>query len=155
LWGDEVLQPIPRRIGGWVFANRLEMRARLVREVGLPAPRLLGLAGWPLTWHNARKVGADDANLVREAIAVLPGLLDHIEDLLDEGTIGGERRNAADFQIGASLRLLMAFVDLAPALASRRAGRFAAELMPDYPTGVPQGQIPHDWLKALAIVTLP
>jgi glutathione S-transferase len=149
LWGDEILQPVPRRIGGWVFANRPEMRTRLAREIGLPAPRLLGLAGWPLTWHNARKVGADDAEHVRRTVEMLPSLLDHVDDLLNQGTIGGERRNAADFQIGTSVRLLMTFGDLASALEGRRAVRFATELLPDYPTGLPAGLVPQEWLKPL------
>ena len=147
LWGDEVLQPVPRRIGGWVFANRTEMRIRIAREAGLPAPRLLGPAGWPVSWYNARKVGADDTERVRKTMESLPAVLDHVDELLAEGTIGGERRNAADFQIGTSIRLLMTFADLAPALEGRRAARFATELMPGYPTGVPAGMIPRGWLE--------
>ena len=149
LWGDEVLQPVPRRIGGWVFANRPGMRTRLAREAGLPAPRLLGSAGWPVTWYNARKVGANDTEQVRKTIEMLPAVLDHVDELLSEGTIGGEQRNAADFQIGTSIRLLMTFADLAPALGGRRAARFATELMPDYPTGVPAGLVPQGWLELL------
>lgn len=149
LWGDDILQPVPRRIGGWVFANRPEMRTRLAREAGLPAPRLLGLVGWPVTWYNALKVGADDTERVRRTVEMLPTLLDHVDDLLDEGTIGGEHRNAADFQIGTSVRLLVTFADLAPALEGREATRFATELMPDYPTGVPAGLVPQEWLEPL------
>ena len=149
LWGDDILQPVPRRIGGWVFANRPEMRTRLAREAGLPAPRLLGLAGWPVTWYNARKVGANDTEDVRKTVEMLPPLLDHVDDLLNEGTIGCEQRNAADFQIGTSVRLLITFADLAPALEGRAAVRFATELMPEYPTGVPAGLVPHEWLELL------
>lgn len=147
LWGDEILQPVPRRIGGWVFANRSEMRIRLAREAGLPAPRLLGLAGWPVTWHNARKVGANRTEQVKRTVEALPLLLDHVDELLNEGTIGGGQRNAADFQIGTSVRLLITFADLAPALKGRAAVRFATELMPDYPTGIPAGLVPHEWLE--------
>ena len=148
-WGDDVLQPVPRRIGGWVFANRPEMRVRLAREAGLPAPRLLGAAGRPVTWYNARKVGASVTEQVRKTVEMLPSLLDHVDDLLNEGTIGGEQRNAADFQIGTSVRLLMTFPDLAPALEGRSATRFAAELMPEYPTGVPAGLVPLEWVALL------
>jgi hypothetical protein len=77
---------------------------------------------------------------------MLPALLDHVEELLDEGTIGGEQRNAADFQIGTSVRLLMTFEDLAPAMSGRKAARFATELMPNYPTGIPAGFVPQEWL---------
>ena len=150
LWGDAVLQPVPRRIGNWIFAHRPEMRTRLARETGLPAPRILGPLNWPVTWYFARKHGADDTDRVRKTIAMLPAVLDHVDELLDDGTIGGEQRNAADFQIATSVRLLMAIADLAPALEDRRAAaRFAKALMPDYPTGIPAGFIPRQWLGLL------
>jgi glutathione S-transferase len=148
-WGEEILQPVPRRIGGWIIANRLQMRTRIAREAGLPAARVLAFLGRPLTVYNAHRVGARDAEQVRETVAMLPGLLDHVDDLLEEGTIGSSQRNAADFQIGTSVRLLMAFADLAPALEGRRAARFAAELMPEYPTGMPARMIPAQWLVSL------
>jgi glutathione S-transferase len=148
-WGDEVLQSAPRRVGNWVFSHRKGMRVRLAREAGLPAPWLLGPVGWPVTWYFARKHGADDTESVRETVAMLPTLLDHVDELLGEGTIGGDQRNAADFQIATSVRLMMTFEDLAPALDGRAAARFATELMPDYPTGIPAGFVPHEWLAAL------
>lgn len=148
-WCDDVLQRVPRRLGGWVFAHRAEMRARLVREAGLPAPGLLGQVGWPLTWYFARKAGADDSEAVRDTVEMLPNLLDHVDELLDEGTIGGDRPNAADFQIGTSVRLLLTFEDLRPALDGRPAVRFATGLMHDYPTGIPAGSFPQDWLEVL------
>lgn len=148
-WGDEVLQPVPRQLGGWLFANRPQLRAKLVREAGVPASRLVGLAGWPVTWYFAHKVGANDFDFVTRTAGRLPALLDQVDELLDEGTIGGEQRNAADFQIGTSVRLLMSFADLAPALEGRKAARFATDLMPDYPTGIPAGLVPQEWLEPL------
>jgi glutathione S-transferase len=145
-WGDEVLQPAPRRIGNWVFAHRPEMGERLSREAGLPLPRVAGAIGRPLTWFFARKHGAADA---QRTIAELPGLLDRVDALLADGTIGGPQRNAADFQIGTSVRLLLTIADLAPALDGRPAARFALDLMPEYPTGIPAGMLPPDWLAPL------
>lgn len=148
-WGDEVLQLAPRRLGGWINVHRPESRTNLAREAGVPASRLIGSAGWPVAWYFAHKVGANDTEGVRKTVAMLPALFDHVEELLDEGTIGGEQRNAADFQIGTSVRLLMTFGDLAPAMEGRRAARFATKLMPDYPTGFPAGFIPQEWLEPL------
>ncbi len=145
-WGDEVLQPVPRRLAGWINVRRPELRAKLSREAGVPASRLVATVGWPVAWYFAHKVGANDTESVRRTAESLPAMLDHVEELLDEGTIGGERRNAADFQIAPSLRLLMSFEDLAPAMEGREASRFAAGLMPDYPTGVPAGLVPPEWL---------
>jgi glutathione S-transferase len=149
-WGDETLQPVPRRIGNWVFAHRPAMRVRLAREIGLPLPALAGRLAWPVTWWFARKHGGRDAERVKRTVAELPALLDHVDALLGDGTLGGERRNAADFQIGTSVRLLMSIEDLAPAFEGRDAARFATELMPEYPTGVPAGLVPPEWLRPLS-----
>lgn len=148
-WGDEVLQLVPRRLAGWINVHRPELRARLGREAGVPAPHLIGSIGWPVAWYFAHKIGANDTEGLRRTVETLPALLDHVDGLLEEGTIGGRRRNAADFQIGTSVRLLMTFEDLAPAMEGRRAARFATELMPDYPTGVPAGLVPQEWLELL------
>jgi glutathione S-transferase len=148
-WGDEVLQLAPRRLGGWINVRRPELRIKLAREAGVPASRLVGSAGWPVAWYFAHKVGANDTEGVKRTAEELPALLDHVEELLDVGTIGGAQRNAADFQIGTSVRLLMTFEDLAPAIGKREARRFAVELMPDYPTGIPAGLVPREWLEPL------
>ncbi len=148
-WGDRTLQLVPRRLAAWINVRRAELRAKLTREAGVPAPHLIAWTGWPVAWYFAHKVGANDTESVRRMVGRLPAMLDHVEELLDEGTIGGEQRNAADFQIGASVRLLMTFEDLAPAMDGRKAARFAIELMPDYPTGVPAGLVPQEWLEHL------
>ena len=148
-WADEHLQRVPRRIGNWVFSHRSWMRTRLAREARLPLPWLIGPASWPLTWYFARKHGAGNTDRVRHTVLALGVVLDHIDELIDEGTIAGEQRNAADFQIATSIRLLMTLGDLAPALAGRPAATFAAELMPDYPTSMPAGAIPAEWLSGL------
>ena len=148
-WGDQILQPIPRRLAGWINANRPELRTKLVREAGVPAARLLGRVGWPVAWYFAYKVGGNDTEDVRRMVETLSIPLDHVEELLDLGTIGGEQPNAADFQIATSIRLLMSFEDLAPLWRGRRAARFAADLMPSYPTGVPAGLVPREWLEPL------
>ena len=145
-WGDEVLQLVPRRLAGWINVRRPELRTKLAREAGVPAARLVGSVGRLVAWYFARKVGANDTGGVRRTVERLPAQLDHVEKLLDEGTIGTKRRNAADFQIGTSVRLLMTFEDLAPAFEGRRSTRFAAELMPSYPTGIPAGFVPREWL---------
>ena len=148
-WGDEVLQLAPRRLAGWINVRRPELRAKLAREAGVPAARLVASVGWPVAWYFAHKVGANDTEGVRRTVEMLPAQLDYVDELLDEGTIGGKQRNAADFQIGTSVRLLMTFEDLAPVMEGRSAARFATELMPDYPTGIPAGFVPQEWLEPL------
>ena len=152
-WGDEILQPVPRRLGGWITVHRPELRIKLAQEAGAPAARLVGRAGWPVAWFFARRIGATDTEGVRRTAEILPALIDHVDELLDAGTIGGDQPNAADFQIGTSVRLLMTFADLAPALENRAAAHFAAKLMPAYPTGIPRGLMPKEWLEPFAATT--
>lgn len=152
-WGDEVLQPVPRRLVGSILVHRPELRAQLAREAGVPAAGVVGAAGRPVAWYFAHKVGATDAEGLKETAASLPTLLDHVEDLIADGTIGTERRNAADFQILTTIRLLMTIEDLGPALEGRPATRLAADLMPDYPTGVPRGAFPREWLELMGATT--
>jgi glutathione S-transferase len=56
--------------------------------------------------------------------------------------------NAGDFQVAPSLRLLMAFEDLAPAIESRPAGDLAKRLLPEAPGHFPP-VFPAAWLEPL------
>ena len=71
------------------------------------------------------KSRADDAR-VREDIARLPELLDRVDKLIADGTIGTAEPNAADFQILASVAVLQAFTDLGSRCRAGRARRRAA-----------------------------
>ena len=58
--------------------------------------------------------------------------------------------NAADLQIGSSLRLLATIGDVRPLVAGRPAEALALRLFADYPGDVPAGAYPPDWLPARA-----
>lgn len=148
-WGHDVLQPVPRRLARHLALTNPEMRVHLARGSGLPVPAVVGRASTPLAWYFARKVNANDAAGVRRTVALIPVLLDHVEELIAEGTIGGAEPNAADFQIGTSIRALISFEDLAPMIERRKAGRFALGVIPAYPTTVPAGFVPAAWLAPL------
>jgi glutathione S-transferase len=148
-WGDEELQDVPRFVTRWLTMDRPEMRVHMATEAGIPAPRLLGAANAPVARYFARKVGADDPDRVRALLASLPDKLDHIDELIAAGVIGGAVPNAADFQIGATVRVLLTFDDLRPFIQGRPAAELATRLLPDYPTTVPAGMVPAEWLAPL------
>jgi glutathione S-transferase len=75
--------------------------------------------------------GATRERVARD-LADLPGLLDHVDALLAEGTIGGQRLNVADFQIGTTVRMLLAMEDVAPLVAGRPAEAHARRVLPDH-----------------------
>jgi glutathione S-transferase len=90
---------------------------------------------------------ADD-EAVRHDLASLPGWLKRIDDWIAEGVLGSDPPNAADIQIGASLRLAMTLDDLQPAIASRPAGELAMRAVPDFPGKAPP-VLPPAWLAPL------
>jgi glutathione S-transferase len=98
-WGEQVLQPVPRRLFRHLLLTnegaRLWMGAEMLH---LPAPRVLAVLFMPVIREMARKSRADDAR-VRDDIAQLPQLLDRVDGLIADGTIGPSEPNAADFQI--------------------------------------------------------
>jgi glutathione S-transferase len=75
---------------------------------------------------------------VRQDIARLPELLDHVDALIADGTIGTSEPNAADFQILASVGVLRAFADLGGEVRGRPCEAAARRLFPDWPA-IPSG----------------
>jgi glutathione S-transferase len=145
-WGEAVLQPIPRRLIRWGLRHHLRQR-RWFAEVAtpLPAPALVGILLTPVVPAFVWQAGASDER-VRRDLAELPALLDEVDRLLEIGVIGGEQLGAADFQIGSTVRMLLAMEDVGCLLAGRPAQAFARRVVPDYPA-VPAA-LPADWLPA-------
>lgn len=127
-WGDEVLQPVPRRIAWWALRRDRSGVASFLEDAKLPFPnRLALLTSAPLVALSGRLNGATDAAIEAD-LAALPGLLDRVDRYIADGTIGGAEPNAADFQVATSVRLLMAFEDLRPKIESRPAGEHALRI---------------------------
>jgi glutathione S-transferase len=144
-WGDEVLQPVPRRLA-WAALSRERSGVPSFFEgarLGIPAG-LAARTSAPVVARAKRVYGASD-DAVRADLAALPGMLGRVDELIGEGVIGGAVRNAADYQIATSVRLLLAFDDLREAIEARPAGSLAREVVPDYPGRVPPA-FPADWL---------
>jgi glutathione S-transferase len=151
-WGDEELQPIPRRLAWWALLHlsgkeRTEA-ARLSLEgyrVGLP----IGVASrtvFPIAKVAARyNHSTDDA--VRADLAAVPSRVEKVDELLSEGVIGSGQPNAADFQIATSVRLLLAYEDLRPYVEGRPAADHARSIVPDYNAAFPPVFPPH-WLPS-------
>jgi glutathione S-transferase len=145
-WGETVLQPVPRRLIRWGLRHHLSQR-RWFADVAspLPAPALAGLLLTPVVPAFVWQAGATDARVERD-LAELPSLLDEVDRLLELGVIGGQQPGAADFQIGSSVRMLLAMEDVGRLVAGRPAQAFARRVVPGYPT-VPAA-LPARWLPA-------
>ena len=75
-------------------------------------------------------------------------MLQRIDDWIAEGVLGGGELNAADLQIGTSVRLLMTLQDLREPIAARPAGALALRVAPEYPGDAPP-ILPPAWLAPL------
>lgn len=143
-WGDEVLQPVPRRVIWNVLSRDPRGRRSYLEGARLGVP--IGLAvktAAPLVAAAKRLNRADD-EAVRRDLEALPGLVEHVNELLREGVIGTAELNAADFQIAPSVRLLMTMDDTRPYIEGRSAADYAMWLVPDFP-GYAPAALPDSW----------
>jgi glutathione S-transferase len=138
-WGERVLQPVPRRLFRYLMQTSEEARLWVGSDViGLPGGRVLQFAFLPVIGQLARISHADEAT-VRATVRDLPALLDHVDALISDGTIGGSEPNAADFQILASVRVLLEFEDLGHLLEGRACAPAARLVYPDWEGPIPPG----------------
>jgi glutathione S-transferase len=143
-WGEAVLQPIPRRLIRWGLRASLRQRQWFADvATPLPAPDVTGIVLTPLAPLFAWLAGAGDG-AVRGDLAALPGVLDEVDRLLAAGVLGGDELGAADFQIAASVRVLVAMEDARRLVSGRPAEAFALRAVPDHPT-IP-AVLPVEWL---------
>lgn len=148
-WGDEVLQPLVRRIA-WAGLSR-DPSAMLSYSAGvkMPLPQpFLKLGTGPVAAFATRSNEAGDENALTD-LRALPGHLDRIEAWMDEGVLGGESPNAADLQIGAAIRLLGTIGDLERLLAGRACVRLGDNGFEPPVGGIPAGTLPSGWVPAL------
>jgi glutathione S-transferase len=144
-WGDEQLQDLGRRLP-W---GALHFRPEAFRTVGGGA----ALDG-PGTDYAIRYVRAAwryhgiSAERLHDDLAGLPAKLDHVEALARDGVIGGEHANAADLQIGATIRVLLSVEDLQPLLSGTAGEEIALRLFGEPVGEVPAGAYPAGWVRA-------
>jgi glutathione S-transferase len=138
-WGEEVLQPVPRRLSWW--AIRRDGSRDSVRTMSegarlhLPMWLMVPSAG-PIIWAEVKINKASD-EAIENDVAELPALLDRVDGLLADGVLGGNEPNAADYQIATSVRLLLCFDDLRDAIEKRPCAAYARALVTDFPGHIP------------------
>jgi glutathione S-transferase len=149
-WGEQVLQPVARRIGRFGAARSLAVRRWAAQ--GLPLPGLLARSSAPLAGWYARTLEPDGRRAVeadvRADVAALPGLVGRVEELLADGTLAVRPPNAATLQVLASVRLLDSYSDLHEYIGSTRAGAAARGVFPRYPGPLPRF-LPAAWLACV------
>jgi len=151
-WGDEEFQQMPRTISWWALKRHKSDQVSFLEEsgpvarLGMPA-RIAAATSGPIVGIAIRLNDSTDET-VRSTFAAIGPALDRVDAWIGEGVIGGEQPNAADFQIGASVALLLCFQDVAAAIGERPAARLARRLYPWYPGRV-RPSFPPEWLQPL------
>jgi glutathione S-transferase len=130
-WGDEVLQQWARR---------------MVVEAGCRDPDALhahggeGRLGRLLTKHDrtrrpmargVRRAFRMTGEQLRDDQTRVGEMLDHVDGLIAEGVLNGERLNCADFQIAPSLGLIEYRLDVRDELRARPAAALMERVLPD------------------------
>ena len=150
-WGDEFFQAGPR--GGFVDAAFLrdpDGDGELRRATStLTLPRAVMRPTLPLMARMMALRNRANDEPARADLAALPAQLERIDRWVAEGLLGGERPNAADLQIGSTLRLLMTIGDVRPLIEAHPCARLVA-YFPAMQAEVPAGALPADWLAAPA-----
>jgi glutathione S-transferase len=144
-WGEEVLQPLVRRVIWRALVRRPDAMPSYTVGSRLPIPAPLARLSGPLVARAESAIhSAADAS-VRADLVNLDWHLDRADRWIEAGVMGGERPNAADLQVGAGVRLLLTIEDVAPHVEDRPAGRLARRWFPDYPGRTPAGALPAEW----------
>lgn len=142
-WGDDELQDLGRRLP-W---GALAFRPEALGTFGGGEP--LDGAGTDFAMkfvHSTWKYHGITAARLEEDLAGLPAKLEHVEQLATDGVIGGDEANAADLQIGATLRIFLTLGDIEPLLAGKPTEEIARRWFPDYAGHVPAGAFPAGWI---------
>jgi glutathione S-transferase len=147
-WGDQVLQALVRRIL-WAALRRAPGAVQTYTEgAKLPVPAPVARLSAPIVARMARRVNGAGDPMVRADLLSLPAHLDRVDGWIADGTLGGAEANAADLQIGASLRLLLTVEDVRPLVDRRPAAEPARRWFPSYPGMTPAGTLPLEWVPA-------
>jgi glutathione S-transferase len=137
-WGNEVLQPVPRRlVWNGVVRDSSELSTYLEgARLGIPVSVAARVA--PPIARLARHLNHATDESVERDLAALPGMIDRVDELIERGVIGGSERNAADYQIATSISLLLTMDDVRPMIAGRPAERLARDVVKHQPGHLPR-----------------
>lgn len=144
-WGDEELQDLGRRLPWGALHFRPEALGTFADGEPLDGPG----TDFAIKYvHGCWKYHRITAARLHEDLAGLPAKIEHIEELASGGALGAEQPTAADFQIGATIRVLLTVGDLVPLLSGSAAERIAIRHFAHHPGEVPRGAYPAGWVPA-------
>jgi glutathione S-transferase len=111
----------------------------------MPAPGVTARASMPIARYFAHLSRANQQSM-QSGLARIPEVLDHVDALIAEGTIGRDELTAADFQIAASIHTLLGFSEFRDLLGARPAAELAERIFPKPVAEMPPF-LPDEWLE--------
>jgi glutathione S-transferase len=150
-FGDEVLQSAVRRILDLGFVRAPKAMEGYAADAHLPIPPSAMRPLMPLTARLMALRNSAGEQAARSDLSALGSHFDRIEQWIDAGDLGGDQPNAADLQIGSSIRLLATIADLRPAIeAHPRIAALTRHFGSPQAGEIPAGTLPAQWLPAAA-----
>jgi glutathione S-transferase len=148
-WGDEVLQPLARRLAWAALLRSTGSMMGFAADADLPVPDPLVKLTAPLVARMSAYFNGASDPAVRSDLINLDFHLDRADRWIETGAAGvsDDVPNAADLQIGSGLRLLLTVEDVAGRVDGTPAAALARRWFPDYPGRVPAGVLPAAWLR--------
>jgi glutathione S-transferase len=136
-WGDEVLQPLVRRVIWLALRRRPDAMPSFLAQSKLPVPAWAARLSGPATLLVEWRLNAVSEEAVRADLAALPSYLERVDRWVEDGVLGGDAPNAGDLQVAASLALLRTVGDLTAQIDRSRGGELVRRWFPDYPGAIP------------------
>jgi glutathione S-transferase len=150
-FGDEVLQSAVRRILDLGFVRAPKAMESYAADANLPIPPSAMRPLMPLTARLMALRNRAGEQAARSDLSALGSHFDRIEQWIDAGDLGGDQPNAADLQIGSSIRLLATIADLRPAIeAHPRIAALTRHFGSPQAGEIPAGTLPAQWLPEAA-----
>jgi glutathione S-transferase len=142
-WGDDVLQPLVRRVLWQTLGAHPEAGPSFTAGGRLPLPAGAVTRMMPAIAWAERRLNRVSDDAVAADLRELPRHLERIDNWIAEGVLGGDPfPNAADLQIAPSLNLLSTMADLDALIAPRPAGALARRVDPQWRSGsLPAGAV--------------
>jgi glutathione S-transferase len=147
-WGDEVLQEVPRRLAWAILRRDRSTIDSFLADAHLGLPKAVAVATAAPVVMLAARLNRVTAASTRADLERLPVLIDRVDELISDGVVGGPELNAADLQIGPSVRLLWCMQDIRPALEGRPAATLAERVAGRLDATLP-AVFPAEWLAPL------
>ena len=144
-WGDEALQSVPRRVLDLSFVRAPAAMLSYAADAKLPVPLELMRPAAPLVARLMAIQNGAREQAVRDDLAALPAQLARIDGWIADGLLGGEQPNAADLQIGSTVRLLRTVAAVRPTIDAYAAAALV-RYFPPTTCEVPPGTLPSAWI---------